>query len=160
MYNFDPYNVLLSIATNIPVLLMTAFVLQAHILSSSSNMLNATIRHEDIKTSFFPCFESMCIVKSAIYIYIHLTWLGHRYLLAAVLGLPELVSFVLHVLLLQCLYGWDDESQGFIRLLRVVDHKRGVLLLLGSVIHRLTATRLWMERRDTPHQAFTVLGSN
>ncbi len=31
MYNFDPYNVLLAIATNIPVLLMTAFVLQAHI---------------------------------------------------------------------------------------------------------------------------------
>ncbi len=33
MDNFDPYNVLLSIATNIPVLLMTAFVLQSHILS-------------------------------------------------------------------------------------------------------------------------------
>ncbi len=31
MYNFDPYNVLLSIATNIPVLLMTAFVLQGRI---------------------------------------------------------------------------------------------------------------------------------
>ncbi len=31
MYNFDPYNILLSIATNIPVLLMTAFVLQGHI---------------------------------------------------------------------------------------------------------------------------------
>ncbi len=31
MYNFDPYNVLLAIATNIPVLLMTAFVLQRHI---------------------------------------------------------------------------------------------------------------------------------
>ncbi len=30
MYNFDPYNVLLTIATNIPVLLMTAFVLQGH----------------------------------------------------------------------------------------------------------------------------------
>ncbi len=29
--NFDPYNELLSIATNIPVLLMTAFVLQGHI---------------------------------------------------------------------------------------------------------------------------------
>ncbi len=28
MDNFDPNNVLLSIATNIPVLLMTAFVLQ------------------------------------------------------------------------------------------------------------------------------------
>ncbi len=32
MYNFDPYNVLLAIAINIPVLLMTAFVLQGHIL--------------------------------------------------------------------------------------------------------------------------------
>ncbi len=30
MYNFEPYNVLLSIATNIPVLLMSAFVLQRH----------------------------------------------------------------------------------------------------------------------------------
>ncbi len=30
MDNFDPYNVLLSIATNIAVLLMTAFVLQGH----------------------------------------------------------------------------------------------------------------------------------
>ncbi len=32
-YNVDPYNVLLAIATNIPVLLMTGFVLQGHILS-------------------------------------------------------------------------------------------------------------------------------
>ncbi len=31
MDNFDSYNVLLSIATNIAVLLMTAFVLQGHI---------------------------------------------------------------------------------------------------------------------------------
>ncbi len=31
MDHFNPYNVLLSIATNIPVLLMTAFVLQGHI---------------------------------------------------------------------------------------------------------------------------------
>ncbi len=30
MDHFDPYNVLLAIATNIPVLLMTAFVLQGH----------------------------------------------------------------------------------------------------------------------------------
>ncbi len=30
MFNFDPNNVLLAIATNIPVLLMTAFVLQGH----------------------------------------------------------------------------------------------------------------------------------
>ncbi len=32
MYNFDPYNVLLSIATNIAVVLMTASVLQGHVL--------------------------------------------------------------------------------------------------------------------------------
>ncbi len=31
MDNFDPYNVLLAIATNIPVLRMTTFVLQGHI---------------------------------------------------------------------------------------------------------------------------------
>ncbi len=30
MYNFESYNVLLAIATNIAVLLMTAFVLQGH----------------------------------------------------------------------------------------------------------------------------------
>ncbi len=29
-YNFDPYNVLLAISTNIPVLLMTASVLQGY----------------------------------------------------------------------------------------------------------------------------------
>ncbi len=37
MYNFDSYNVLLSIATNIPVLLMTAFVLQGHICKQTNN---------------------------------------------------------------------------------------------------------------------------
>ncbi len=31
MYNFEPYNVLLAIAANIPALLMTDFVLQGHI---------------------------------------------------------------------------------------------------------------------------------
>ncbi len=31
MYNFEPYNVLLAVATNIAVLLMTGFVLQGHI---------------------------------------------------------------------------------------------------------------------------------
>ncbi len=31
MYNFEPYNVLLAIAANIAVLLMTASVLQGHI---------------------------------------------------------------------------------------------------------------------------------
>ncbi len=32
--HFDPYNVLLAIATNIPVLLMTGFVVQVHICIS------------------------------------------------------------------------------------------------------------------------------
>ncbi len=32
MYNFDPYNVLLAIATNIPMLTKNDFVLQGHIL--------------------------------------------------------------------------------------------------------------------------------
>ncbi len=31
IYNFDPYNVLLAITSNIPVLRMTASVLQGHI---------------------------------------------------------------------------------------------------------------------------------
>ncbi len=29
--NFDPYNVFLAVATNMPVLLMTGFVVQGHI---------------------------------------------------------------------------------------------------------------------------------
>ncbi len=35
---FDPYNVLLAIATNIAVLLMTAFVLQGHIYECYLNI--------------------------------------------------------------------------------------------------------------------------
>ncbi len=31
IYNFDPYNALLAIATNLPVLLMIGFVVQGHI---------------------------------------------------------------------------------------------------------------------------------
>ncbi len=31
MDNFDPYNVFLAIATNLPVLIMTGFVVQGHI---------------------------------------------------------------------------------------------------------------------------------
>ncbi len=42
MDNFDPYNVLLAIATNISVLLMTAFVLQRHIYGIE-NMENDTL---------------------------------------------------------------------------------------------------------------------
>ncbi len=34
MYNLDPYNVLLAIATNIPQRLKTGFVAQGHILNT------------------------------------------------------------------------------------------------------------------------------
>ncbi len=44
MYNFEPYNVLLSISTNIPVLFMTASVLQGHIYKSEN--------HSSTHTSF------------------------------------------------------------------------------------------------------------
>ncbi len=37
MYNFDPYNVLLVIATNIPVLLMTASVLAGTQMDKTSH---------------------------------------------------------------------------------------------------------------------------
>ncbi len=48
MYNFDPYNVLLSIATNIPVLLMTAFVLQTRKIKGIFNVIV-------LQTLFEPC---------------------------------------------------------------------------------------------------------
>ncbi len=41
IYNFDPYNVFLAIATNIPVLLMTGFVLQGHICTSEPFIFNS-----------------------------------------------------------------------------------------------------------------------
>ncbi len=37
-YNSDPYNILLAIATDIAVLLMTASVLQGHISADSSEL--------------------------------------------------------------------------------------------------------------------------
>ncbi len=46
MDNFDTNNVLLSIATNIPVLLMTAFVLQAHI------------------SDYYQCWKQLCCTIS------------------------------------------------------------------------------------------------
>ncbi len=52
MYNFDPYNVLLAIATNIAVLFMTDFVLQFFI-NFSENKTN-------ILSQF--CFSSRCIL--------------------------------------------------------------------------------------------------
>ncbi len=45
MYNFDAYNILLAIATNIAVLLMTASVLQGHIiLETNQHQVNARLK--------------------------------------------------------------------------------------------------------------------
>ncbi len=46
MYNFDPYSVLLAIATNILMLLMTGFVLQGHIfgIKTEKQYLGNTFR--------------------------------------------------------------------------------------------------------------------
>ncbi len=56
MYNFDPYNVLLSIATNIAVLLMTAFVLQRHIfvmfLLSEPQKLDVSPEQHSLRQTF------------------------------------------------------------------------------------------------------------
>ncbi len=45
MYNFDPYNVLLAIATNIPVLLMTG----PEAMSAAINVKNTHIKNVKLK---------------------------------------------------------------------------------------------------------------
>ncbi len=45
MDNFDPYNVLLAIATNIDVLLMTAFVLQGHIFGAGFTLEQFSLKN-------------------------------------------------------------------------------------------------------------------
>ncbi len=57
MYNFDPYNVLLSIATNIAVLLMTAFVLQGHIYFRKQ-ILGNILDTQTFVYTLFPCFHT------------------------------------------------------------------------------------------------------
>ncbi len=62
MYNFEPYNVLLAIATNIAVLLMTASVLQRHILTLFLYILHvfdaSTQLTGNILTTFTKVFKS------------------------------------------------------------------------------------------------------
>ncbi len=57
MYNFEPYNVLLSIATNIAVLLMTASVLQGHIYSLLRLMFTVYVQY--IKAQLVISHKSM-----------------------------------------------------------------------------------------------------
>ncbi len=64
--NFDPYNVLLSIATNIPVLLMTAFVgshmqINQNIAHAFSTILNGFFT--DLKIYFSPILISQSLRK-------------------------------------------------------------------------------------------------
>ncbi len=73
MYNFDPYTVLLSIATNIPVLLMTAFVLQGHIFpimnyDTAWCVWVGLLSHHEMRRACLFCFccapESDCCIHS------------------------------------------------------------------------------------------------
>ncbi len=67
MYNFDPYNVLLYIATNIAVLLMTASVLQGHIYQISESAYDffclAVVLNKEIKmyTENIIIIVSLCV---------------------------------------------------------------------------------------------------
>ncbi len=64
MYNFGPYTVLLTITTNIAVLLVTAFGLQGHIYKCSLNVPKQIVtfkKYEYISTS--PTFQRNNIHK-------------------------------------------------------------------------------------------------
>ena len=71
------------------------------------------------------------------------------HVLASYLCLLELVAFVLGVLLLQRLHGWNNQFQSFVCLLGVIDDKGGVLLQFGPVVHRLTAAGLCRGRQQS-----------
>ncbi len=61
--NCDPYNALLSIATNIAVLLMTAFVLQGHIYGSKLTLISLKIiLHVEIWQLLFMPVSKLCIL--------------------------------------------------------------------------------------------------
>ncbi len=88
MYNFDPYNVLLAIATNIPVLLMTAFVLQGH---TYIYMCYQTINRIQNKRFYFCIFLYMFyttfflynfffVYLLCIYKYAHIQYIFQKYL--------------------------------------------------------------------------------
>ncbi len=63
-HNFDPYNVLLTIATNIPVLLMTAFVLQEHAHTLS---LSITHTHTHIYSVVVPREVGILLIYAALF---------------------------------------------------------------------------------------------
>ncbi len=61
--NVDPYNVLLAIATNIPLLLMTGFVLQGHILSPRLQLF-------DQKYSKTVIFQNIITIKYNYFLFL------------------------------------------------------------------------------------------
>ncbi len=64
IYNFDPYNVLLAISTNIPVLLMTAFVLQTQKRVSPNNCKSIIAKHKNDSNTLL--FVSFVMLASAV----------------------------------------------------------------------------------------------
>ncbi len=59
IYNFDPYNVFLAIATNISPRLKTGFVLQGHICIKHNN-------DKHIKINVFVLFNMICFNKKTV----------------------------------------------------------------------------------------------
>ncbi len=66
MDNFDPYNVLLVIATNIPVLLMTAFVLQGHKYDKDCMIFE----HQSLNAKYLQYFHFSIIKYTLVYLYL------------------------------------------------------------------------------------------
>ncbi len=58
MYNFDPYSVLLVIATNIPQWLKTGFVLQGHIYNHLVSKAGSVISSKSLSTTFRAAFTT------------------------------------------------------------------------------------------------------
>ncbi len=67
--NFDPYNVFLAIATNIPVLLKTGFVLQGHIYEWYSGNWQHKLQYRSYTIYFLPYFVIKMENVFVVYIY-------------------------------------------------------------------------------------------
>ncbi len=71
MYNFDPYNVLLVIATNNPVLLMDGFVLQGHICVTFSFVFSFVFIDLKFASHCFLLDSLVVMVSTFVLIYHH-----------------------------------------------------------------------------------------
>ncbi len=69
--NFDPYNVFLAIATNIPQRLKTGFVVQGHIYEWYSGNWQHKLQYRSYQIYFLPYFVIKMENVFVVYIYIY-----------------------------------------------------------------------------------------